>query len=115
MSSPNNYQNLGAANAAVISSVAQTKVLSVCAHNENASDRWLLLLNQTTTPVNNDVPVEAFILPGGGTLQSIVGTDYFTLDGTEFSVGLAWAFSSTKDVVTLATASDQSVRIKWTL
>lgn len=113
MGSPNNFQNLGAANAGVVSPTAGAKIYSLTCHNENAAVRYLLLLDQITTPVNAQVPVEAFII--GPNEQIVVGTDYFTCDGRVMPTGLAWAFSTTKDEVTLGTAAEQTTRIKWSL
>lgn len=112
MTGPNRYTNLGASNAAVVGSPRVAKRLfSFTCDNENASDRWILFFNQSSTPVNSDVPVDQYKVPAGQQIGR--GTDVFTNSGVEFSTALAWAFSSTKDALTLATAGDQSTVIFW--
>lgn len=97
-------QNLASlANAGVIKSAAG-RVLSVYCENENTAKRYLLLLNQTTTPVNGQVPVRAYGIPPNGAI--VLDVVYFGVNGLSFATGIAWAFSSTKNTVTLATASE---------
>lgn len=96
-------QNIGGANAGVIKA-SSGSVFSVYCENENTAKRYLLLLNQTTTPVNGQTPVRAYGVPSNGAI--VIDKIYFGALGLLFDTGIAWAFSSTKNTVTLATASD---------
>ena len=96
-------QNLGTANAGVIKN-SSGQVFSVYAENENTAKRYLLLLNQTATPVNSQVPAKAYGIPANGAI--VLDAVYFGANGLSFATGIAWAFSSTKSTVTLANATD---------
>lgn len=89
-------------------------VKSIYVSNMNAAVRYFQLHNKATDPVNTDVPLFSFPVPAGtatnpGTL--ILGQDFFTAIGTDFTTGVAWAVSSTNATLTLATASDHNVTV----
>lgn len=103
-------QTIGTANAGV-AKAAPGQVFSLYCENENAAKRYLLLLNQTSTPTNGQTPVRAYgVLPNGGIVLDVV---YFGANGLSFGNGIAWAFSSTKNTVTLATASDCTFEVAY--
>jgi hypothetical protein len=103
-------QTIGTANAGV-AKAAPGQVFSLYCENENAAKRYLLLLNQTSTPTNGQTPVRAYgVLPNGGIVLDAV---YFGANGLSFGNGIAWAFSSTKNTVTLATASDCTFEVAY--
>lgn len=86
-------------------------LFSVMGTNINAAVRYLQLFNKATTPVNTDVPVVGCsfpLAPDNGLV--ILGEDFFSTLGEYFTIGIAWAFSTTKDTLTLATAGDHAVR-----
>ena len=65
---------------------------------------YLVLLNQTTVPVNGETPVAAFlidVLNTTGPAQIELSRSTLGDTGVRFSVGIAWAISSTPDVVAL--------------
>lgn len=116
MPGPNRFSNLGA-DATKNVRVGPTVVKSLACHNENAAERYLQLHNTATTPTAGDVPVFSFLVP---TLAMIViGSDFFTDQGllictqTGIPVGCAFAFSTTKDTYTAATAADHSTWINY--
>lgn len=110
---PNVFSNLGVNNTLHVGSGLVT-VFSLTCDNEAATDHYLQLHNHATVPVNTNVPVLAFRVPSLG--QIIVGTDFFTNGGlgpNVFPLGLAFAWSSTKDTLTLGTATDHSTWITY--
>lgn len=111
MQSPNRYSNVGVDITAVVRPGVAT-VYSLTCSNANAASRFLQLHNLTTAPTAGLVPAESFLVPAGATI--IVGTDYFTNNGLNFSVGLAFAFSTTRDTYTAGVAADQQTHINYT-
>lgn len=116
MPGPNRFSNLGA-DATKNVKKGPTVVKSLSCHNENAAERYLQLHNTATVPTNGDIPVFAFLVPALAYI--IVGTDFFTNEGLSIAnqgsapVGLAFAFSTTKDTYTAGTASEHSTWINW--
>lgn len=103
-------QTIGTVNAGV-AKAAPGQVFSLYCENENSAKRYLLLLNQTNTPTNGQTPVRAYgVLPSGGIVLDVA---YFGANGLSFGNGIAWAFSSTKNTVTLATASDCTFEVGY--
>lgn len=117
MPGPNLFSNLGA-NATLNVSKRPTTVKSLSCDNENAADQYIQLHNTATVPSAGDIPVFAFRVPASA--QIIVGTDFFTDQGMLVAkpgtapVGCAFAFSTTKDTYTAATATDHSTWITFT-
>lgn len=109
--SPSQFSNLGA-NATLNIKASAGNVFSLSCHNENAADRWVQLHNTATVPTTGvTVPIYSFLVPTNA--QIVVGSDFFTNDGVNFSTGIAFAFSTTKDVYTAATAADQSTWVHF--
>lgn len=105
------YTNIATAATTVIDSTGTARFVgSVTCHNANAATRYVQLFDLAVVPTTTaTVPTFCFLVPAGA--QIIVGTDFFTNDGYKFIVGLTWAFSTTRDVYTAATASDQQTTI----
>lgn len=114
MASPNLFSNLGANNTLHVG-VGPVSIFSLTCDNENAADHYLQLFNHATVPVNTNVPVIAFRVPSLG--QIVIGSDFFSFGGfggqVLFPLGLAFAWSSTKDTLTLGTATDHSTWITY--
>jgi hypothetical protein len=105
------FSNLGA-NATLNVKASSGKVYSLTCHNENASDRWIQLHNTATVPATGvTVPILSFLVPFNS--QLIVGEDFFGSNGIQFATGIAFAFSTTKDVYTAATATDHSTHVRY--
>ena len=105
------FSNLGA-NATLNVKATAGKVYSLTCHNENASDRWVQLHNTATVPSTGvTVPILSFLVPVNS--QLIIGEDFFGSEGISFATGIAFAFSTTKDVYTAATAGDHSTHIRY--
>lgn len=105
------FSNLGADATKNVKASAGV-VYSLTCHNENASDRWVQLHNTATVPSSGGtVPIISFLVPTNS--QLIVGEDFFGSEGISFATGIAFAFSTTKDVYTAATAGDQSTHIRY--
>lgn len=105
------FSNLGA-NATLNVKATAGVVYSVTCHNENAADRWIQLHNTATIPSSGvTVPILTFLVPTNS--QLIIGEDFFGTTGVAFATGIAFAFSTTKDVYTAATAGDHSTHIRY--
>jgi hypothetical protein len=66
--------------------------------NDNAAVRYFQLHNKATAPAGTDVPIYSFKVPAGtannpGVL--VIGTEFFTGPGKNFSTGIGWAISTT--------------------
>lgn len=98
-------QNFGANNAGVYKSTAGS-LFSLYIKNINAATRYFLIIDKATTPVNGDTPLHSFTVPANGLL--FVDTSLLGSNGISCTTGIAWAFSTTEAIVTLASASDLS-------
>lgn len=108
--SPTLFSNLGA-NATLNVKATAGNVFSLTCHNENAAERYVQLHNTATVPSTGvTVPIYSFLVPALS--QIVIGNDFFTQAGVHFATGIAFAFSTTKDVYTAGTASEQST---WVL
>lgn len=98
---------LGEASFVVKATAGQLMGLKI--RNRNASARFAMLFNSNSVPANGGVtPYDVFLLP----LQSetIIGSDYFSLNGIALSLGIAIAVSSTESgTLTLATPADHDI------
>lgn len=106
----NRFNNIGA-DATKNVSTRGVAVFSLKCHNANAAARYLQLHNTATVPADQAVPFDCHLVPA--TAEIIVGTDYFGVGGLAFSVGLAFAFSTTRDTYTAGSASDQLTTIRF--
>lgn len=103
--SPSLFTNRAANNTLNIKA-SSGNVFSLSCFNTTASVRYIGLYNTATVPVNTNVPIVSFLVPGNS--QIIVGSDYFSLSGLNFSTGIAFAISTTMDTLTLALSTDHS-------
>lgn len=104
------FTNFGA-NATLNVKALPGNVFSVKCHNLNASDRYLQLHNTATVPAGSGVPLMTFLIPAGS--ERIIGTDFFGINGLNFSTGIAFAFSTTEGTYTAGTAGDQFTQIQY--
>jgi len=108
--SPTRFVDFGSNATANIKSSAGN-VFSLYCNNENSSDRYIQLHNTATTPAGGTTPLYSFRVPGSGDI--LVGTDFFTNAGANFTTGIAFAFSTTKDTYTAGTATEQSTTVHY--
>ena len=106
--SPTLFTNFGA-NATLNVKATPGNVYSVYCNNLNAAVRYLQLHNTATTPAGAAVPLMTFKIPATSTL--VLGTDFFSLAGENFSTGIAFAFSTTEGTYTAGAAADQFTQI----
>ena len=100
-----------AANATLNVKATAGNVFSISCNNANAATRYLQLHNTATVPAGGAAPVFSFPVYSGGT--TIIGTDYFTTAGVNFSTGIAFAFSTTRDTYTAGSSTEQSTEILY--
>jgi uncharacterized protein YkvS len=108
--SPSIFSNRGA-NATLNVKATAGNLFSLSCYNDNNADRWLQLHNTATVPTAGNIPVQSFLVPSKS--QTIMGTDYFTENGINFSVGIAFGFSTTRDTYTAGTNTDQTTQINF--
>ena len=107
---PNLFVNFGVNNTLNVKT-GGGNVFSFSCQNTNAATRYLQLFNTTALPVNGNTPRLTFPVPALG--FTIVGQDFFTQSGINFSVGIAFAFSTTANTLTLGVASEHSFQIVY--
>jgi len=82
----------GAAAAAIVKS-STGNIRSFKATNRNASSRYLQLFNSTSLPASGTTACQdQFLVPTGSMI--IIGEDFFSTSGVNFSSGIVFAFSS---------------------
>lgn len=106
---PSKYTNV-AANATTVVRTGGGLLFSATCHNANAASRYLQFFDLAVVPTSTTtVPALCFLVPTAS--QIIVGMDLFTELGWKYSTGLAWAFSTTRDVYTAGSAGDQQTTL----
>lgn len=108
--SPTLFTNYGA-NATLNVRAAPGNVYSLYCDNLNAGVRYLQLHNTATTPAGAAVPLMTFKIPATSTL--VLGTEFFSQAGMNFSTGIAFAFSTTEGTYTAGAAADQFTQIQY--
>lgn len=108
--SPTLFQNLGADVTKNVKASAGN-VFSIICYNANAAARYLQLHNTATTPASSAVPILSFLVPPSG--QIGIGSDIFTNEGINFATGIAFAFSTARNIYTAGSAGDQSTFIQY--
>lgn len=107
---PSLFTNFGANNTLNVKS-STGNIFSFSCQNLNISARFIQFYNTATVPVNGNTPILSFSLPGTSTI--IIGSDFFTSEGINFSTGLAFAFSTTNSTLTLGAAGDHSTQVVY--
>lgn len=79
--------------------------------NVNGATRYMQLHNKATAPVNPDVPLITIAVATGATV--VLGSDFFTTMGINFSTGIAYGFSTTELTYTAGAAGDQTAFILY--
>ena len=77
--------------------------------NNNAAARFLQLHDTATTPAGNAVPKLTFRVAATGSVE--IGADFLTRNGILFTTGIAYAWSTTRDTYTAATAADHATQV----
>jgi len=88
----------------------QGNIFSLIINNTNAAVRYLQLHNKASAPAAAEVPLISYPIPAGtatapGTL--ILGKDFFTDSGINFSTGIGWAVSTTLGTFTDAATNTE--------
>ncbi len=104
------FTNFGA-NATLNVKSTPGNVFSLTCHNLNASSRYLQLHNTATTPAGAAVPLMTFLIPTGAMV--VIGSDFFSDEGLNFTTGIAFGFSTTEGTYTAGTAGDQFTQISY--
>ena len=111
------FADLGTLNQAVVKAAAG-RVFSVLVENVTGPTKWLQLHNLAGVVPPAAVPRFTVKVPANAVV--IVGSDFFgiplatpaaLLGGLPFSVGIAWAWSTTGPTFTAAVAAQQSTSI----
>lgn len=103
--SPARFANFGA-DATKNVKATPGNVFSLYCYNDNAATRFIQLHNTATVPASNDVPLYSFPVYAG--LFTLIGQDFFDAAGVNFSLGIAFAFSTAKEKYTAGTAAEQN-------
>lgn len=107
---PSLFKDFGS-NATLNVKASSGNVTSVLCQNLNAAIRYLQLHNTATTPSGGAVPFVSIPVPGSSTV--IIGQDFFTAHGINFSTGIAFAFSTTSSSYTAGSSADQMTEITY--
>ena len=89
--------------------------LSITSTDAPATATWLQLHNTATTPAAAATAIYSFPVAAGTTTAvatTLIGTDYFTESGSNFSTGIAWALSTTRATYTAVAANSASYGIQ---
>jgi hypothetical protein len=105
--SPSTYTNLGTAATANIKA-STGNVFSISIINTNVATRYFQLFNSTSSTAT---VVYCWTIPAGGAL--IVGNDFFTNAGINFSTGITWGVSTTFLTYTAATAAEHVTAVNY--
>jgi hypothetical protein len=100
-----------AANSTLNVKATAGKVLSISCYNRGLVNSFIQLYDTATIPTTGAVTNLFFAVPPTG--QIIIGADFFTQNGIDFSSGIAFAFSSTPDTYTAATSANQFTVINY--
>lgn len=93
------------ANATLNIKASNANVFSAKCHNLNAAARYLQLFNTATFPAGGAVPDLVFLLPP--TSETKLGTEWFGAGGINFTLGVAFGFSTTELTYTAGVAADE--------
>ena len=86
-------------------------VYAISCYNASSSLAFFQIHNKATAPVNGDVPIKSIPVFANG--ATVFGSDIFGAGGVPCSIGVAWAFSSTRTTLTLAVGSDKTSWVGW--
>lgn len=109
-SSPSRFANLGA-NATLNVKATSGNVFSLYCYNANAATRYIQLHDTATVAAGAAVPLYSFPVYAG--LFTLIGEDFFSAAGANFSTGIAFAFSTTQNTYTAGTAADQATVVHF--
>lgn len=104
------FTNFGA-NATLNVKASAGNVFSVSAYNTNAAARFIQLHNTATVPAGAAVPLVSHLVPAG--TEVILGEDFFSAAGLNFTTGIAFAMSTTLATYTAATAGEGFVELHY--
>ena len=107
------YSDGGTSGMVGVARAARAKALAVDARCAITLGGWFQLFNKATNPANGDAAVMQFHVAVNS--EGIVSVDrgFFGETGQLFTTGLAYAFSSTADTLTIAADSPWSVAVSY--
>jgi len=85
------------------------RVYAIHGDNANAAIRYLQLHDTATTPAGAAVPKFTFKVKATDSI--LLGGDFFTQNGMYFTLGIAYAWSTTRDSYTAATAAEHATQV----
>lgn len=104
------FANYGA-NATLNVKGTAANVYSVYCHNLNAAIRYIQLHNTATVPAGGAVPIKSYLVKA--TDSVFIGSDILGQLGDVFTLGVAFAFSTTEGTYTAGAAGDQVTEIQF--
>lgn len=105
------FQDYGA-NVTLNVKATKGEILSLSCENTNLfSTRYIQIHDTATVPGAGAVPTFSFLVPASS--QIVIGSDFFTDNGVTLDNGIAFAFSTTSNTYTAATAGNQSTQINY--
>jgi len=104
------FTNFGA-NATLNVKASAGNVFAVSAYNTNAAARFIQIHNTATVPAGAAVPLISHLVPAG--TEVILGEDFFSQAGLNFTTGIAFAMSTTLATYTAATAAEGFVEVHY--
>lgn len=107
--SAKSYKSYGTANKGIVKST-EGVVLSLAVCNMSNNVRYLLLYDNTpnsTIVLNEIIPV----YPSSG--YTVLDNSFFTTLGDSYPNGIAWAWSTTPSVITLASAAECLLKMRY--
>lgn len=106
----NSPMSLGATNQGVLKN-SVGKVYKLYCRNKATSTRYFQIHNKATAPVDAEIPILTFPIAADSAL--LIDSTFFGASGFDCSTGIAWAFSSTENTLTLATAANQISQVGY--
>lgn len=100
------FSSIGAAATANVKA-ATGNLFAILATNRNAAVRYLQLYNSTASTAGT--PVLQVAIPALGASSVILGSDFFTDEGWNFTTGITWGVSTTSGSYVAATAGETDV------
>lgn len=110
-SQPNIFTRFGTSTTDTISGTP-CKLLGSYIWNKSSSIRYIQFFNRTSNPPGGTVPLISRVL-APNEKYSLQSFDFGSNDGYNFSVGLAWGFSTTEGTYIAGTPTDITVEIYW--
>lgn len=115
MYAPSSYRMPATAVTTAVVKASAGAVLSLRAINTNAAARYLQIHNTSSAPAGGATALRSFVIPAGTAANPAVlmlDRGYFA-DQVFCPTGISFAFSTTRDTYTAATAGDHDIDINY--